>query len=103
MEHNLVWGSLAVGCIGWLCALALAKSARSAESGGLAKLHLYLASALPIVVWLATLPASPPFSDGQGWGRGFGMGGELYRAGQTPEETFEKAKICFQAADDLPR
>jgi 2-dehydro-3-deoxyphosphogalactonate aldolase len=29
---------------------------------------------------------------------GFGLGSELYRPGQSPEETFEKAKACVAAA-----
>lgn len=29
---------------------------------------------------------------------GFGLGSELYRPGQSPEETFEKAKVCVAAA-----
>ncbi|HEX5775419.1 MAG TPA: 2-dehydro-3-deoxy-6-phosphogalactonate aldolase [Caulobacteraceae bacterium] len=33
--------------------------------------------------------------------RGFGLGGEIYRAGQTPEETREKAKAAFEAAAKL--
>jgi 2-dehydro-3-deoxyphosphogalactonate aldolase len=28
---------------------------------------------------------------------GFGLGSELYRPGQSPEETFEKAKVCVAA------
>jgi 2-dehydro-3-deoxyphosphogalactonate aldolase len=28
---------------------------------------------------------------------GFGLGSELYRPGQTPEQTLEKAKACVQA------
>ena len=35
--------------------------------------------------------------------RGFGLGSELYKAGQSPEETFEKAKVAVAAAAALPR
>lgn len=35
--------------------------------------------------------------------RGFGLGGELYKVGQSPEDTFEKAKVAVAAAAALPR
>jgi 2-dehydro-3-deoxyphosphogalactonate aldolase len=35
--------------------------------------------------------------------RGFGLGGEVYRAGQSPEETLTKARAAFEAAAALPR
>jgi 2-dehydro-3-deoxyphosphogalactonate aldolase len=35
--------------------------------------------------------------------RGFGLGGEVYRAGQSPEETLAKARAAFEAAAALPR
>ena len=35
----------------------------------------WVALALPIIVWAATLPVTPPFSAGQGFGRGFLLGG----------------------------
>jgi len=35
--------------------------------------------------------------------RGFGLGSEVYKAGQTPEETLRKSKAAFEAAAALPR
>jgi 2-dehydro-3-deoxyphosphogalactonate aldolase len=35
--------------------------------------------------------------------RGFGLGSEVYKAGQTPEETLRKSRAAFDAAAALPR
>jgi 2-dehydro-3-deoxyphosphogalactonate aldolase len=35
--------------------------------------------------------------------RGFGLGSEVYKAGQAPEETLPKARAAFEAAAALPR
>ena len=35
--------------------------------------------------------------------RGFGLGSEVYKAGQSPEETLRKARAAFEAAAALPR
>lgn len=35
--------------------------------------------------------------------RGFGLGSEVYKAGQTPEETLRKSRAAFEAAAALPR
>jgi 2-dehydro-3-deoxyphosphogalactonate aldolase len=35
--------------------------------------------------------------------RGFGLGGEVYRARQSPEETLAKSRAAFEAAAALPR
>lgn len=45
-----------------------------------------------------------PWSMAEWWAagaRGFGLGGEVYRAGQTPDETREKAKAAYEAAAKL--
>ncbi len=81
MEHKMLWGSLAVGCAGWLCLLLLASRGEpsvpnnSPPHKNEGTLFTGLALALPILIWLATLPTKAPFSSGQGWGRGFLLGG----------------------------
>jgi 2-dehydro-3-deoxyphosphogalactonate aldolase len=35
--------------------------------------------------------------------RGFGLGSEIYKAGQTPEQTLRKSRAAFEAAAALPR
>ncbi len=94
MERSLVLGSLAIGGIGWACALVLAwlwsrpgESAPPAGNFGFAKAarpFRWLAALLPLAVWAMTLPVAPPFSPGQGWGRGFLLGGAGALAGATP-------------------
>ncbi|MBW3636030.1 MAG: hypothetical protein KY445_06125 [Armatimonadetes bacterium] len=89
MERNMMWGALGLGCIGWLAALLLTTSKRPQTSlssevssrensprvWGVSRPFWWLAFLLPLGVWLATLPTTPPFSSGQGWGRGFLLGG----------------------------
>lgn len=84
MEHKMLWGTLAVGGAGWLCLLLLASlsGARPNSTPVTAPLcdtesrsFHWLSLALPVAVWLATLPTKAPFSSGQGWGRGFLLGG----------------------------
>lgn len=77
MERSLLWSALALGCVGWLCGMALtrARQGTSEEETGLAHPYLFTALALPVLVFLATLPSRPPFAAGQGWGRGFLLGG----------------------------
>ncbi len=89
MERNMMWGALGLGCIGWLAALLLTTSRRAPASGsfesasrensprvwGVRRPFWWLAFLLPLGVWAATLPTAPPFSSGQGWGRGFLLGG----------------------------
>lgn len=89
MERNMMWGALGLGCIGWLSALLLAISRRASSGRDLENSRAenaprevavrssfwWLALALPFLIWAATLPTAPPFSSGQGWGRGFLMGG----------------------------
>lgn len=77
MERSLLWSALALGGVGWLCGMALtrARQGTSEEETGLAHPYLFTALALPVLVFLATLPSRPPFAAGQGWGRGFLLGG----------------------------
>ncbi|BCM92912.1 hypothetical protein IAD21_04796 [Abditibacteriota bacterium] len=81
MEHKMLWGAFAVGCAGWLCLLLLAPRGAKPTSSGSSSHKTegspfeWLGLALPILVWLATLPTKAPFSAGQGWGRGFLLGG----------------------------
>lgn len=81
MEHKMLWGALAVGGAGWVCLLALSLSRRKVRGdvhfprAMNSRVFEWLALALPLLVWLATLPTKAPFSGGQGWGRGFFLGG----------------------------
>ncbi len=81
MEHKMLWGALAVGGAGWVCLLALSLSRRKVRGdvhfprAMNSRVFEWLALALPLLVWLATLPTKAPFSGGQGWGRGFLLGG----------------------------
>ncbi|HET9161429.1 MAG TPA: 2-dehydro-3-deoxy-6-phosphogalactonate aldolase [Caulobacteraceae bacterium] len=55
------------------------------------------------VVWAVGGVGPKDFADWWAAGaRAFGLGGELYRAGQNPEQTFEKAKAVADAAKALP-
>jgi hypothetical protein len=77
MERSLVWSAFALGCVGWLCGLLLTRGARAGASARLLveKALLWTAVALPVVVFLATLPSKPPFAVGHGLGNGFLVGG----------------------------
>jgi 2-dehydro-3-deoxyphosphogalactonate aldolase len=55
------------------------------------------------LVWAVGGVGAADFADWWAAGcRAFGLGGELYRAGQSPEQTFEKAKTVVDAARALP-
>jgi 2-dehydro-3-deoxyphosphogalactonate aldolase len=55
------------------------------------------------VVWAVGGVTIDDFADWWAAGvRAFGLGGELYRAGQSVEDTFEKAKLVVDAAKALP-
>ncbi len=87
MEHKMLWGALGIGVAGWICLLLLSllrrgETVSSAQSPmKQARSFEWLAGLLPILVWLATLPAKAPFSSGQGYGRGFLLGGVVAFAG----------------------
>jgi 2-dehydro-3-deoxyphosphogalactonate aldolase len=54
-------------------------------------------------VWAVGGVTAEDFADWWAAGaRAFGLGGELYKAGQSPEQTFEKAKVVVDAARALP-
>lgn len=56
-----------------------------------------------VVVWAVGGVGAGDFADWWAAGaRAFGLGGELYRAGQSAEDTFEKAKVVVDAAKALP-
>ena len=77
MDRSLLWGSLAVGLAGWFVAVLLPAPGRSAKPPGSAipKLYWIVASVLPPLIFLASLPTKPPFSEGHGLGCGFLTGG----------------------------
>lgn len=76
MERSLLWSAFALGCVGWLCGFALTR-VRQDDSRRISVLPLpfwIAALAIPVLIFLATLPGAPPFNTGQGWGRGFLLG-----------------------------
>jgi hypothetical protein len=77
MERSLVWSAFALGCVGWLCGLLLTRGAKAGASVRLLveKTLLWTAVALPILVYLATLPSKAPFAVGHSLGNGFLLGG----------------------------
>lgn len=84
MEQTMMWVALGIGLTGWIFTLLLATARPRSTSRGVAAFEerpavetpfLWVALLLPVAVWLLTLPTTPPFSSGQGWGRGFLMGG----------------------------
>ena len=88
MERYLLGSALLLGVVGWLCGLLLPSGNRRAGNLGdgvaalprtdsLLSAVWLVAGGLPILVFLATLPTSGYFSAGQGWGRGFLVGGLL--------------------------
>ena len=81
MERYLLGSALLLGIVGWLCGLLLPTGdRRGAGNVGPTRppLPWLVAGGLPVLVFLATLPTGGPlFSAGQGWGRGFLVGGVL--------------------------
>jgi hypothetical protein len=76
MERSLLFGASALGIVGWVLSIALARSERTARAWqSLARPFRWTAVALPVLVFLVTLPSRAPFSAGQGFGRGFLIGG----------------------------
>jgi len=79
MERNLLLLSFALGGVVWLCGLLSSgawQRSGSAPPGMLSRFWIVTALALPIVVFLATLPVRPPlFASGHGLGNGFLIGG----------------------------
>jgi len=74
MERSLLWSAFIIGCVGWIGAVLLTVSRRPRGESAIDRPFLLLAVLLPIIVYLSTLPIKPPFSVGQGWGRGFVIG-----------------------------
>src|SRR5438105_15298277 len=76
MERSLLWSAFAMGWVGWLCS-ALARGPRAMRPPGASAVPRAIvatAAALPVLVFLITLPSRPPFAAGQGLGRGFLLG-----------------------------
>lgn len=75
MERSLLIGASALGVVGWVLSVLLARSERDGSPWRLVSAPMrWTALALPIVVFMATLPSKPPFSAGQGLGKGFLIG-----------------------------
>jgi len=109
MERTLVLSAFAVGCLGCLVGMLgtwphPARSRPAADGGGgLPRLTLFMCLVVPLLVYVLTLPARPPFASGQGFGRGFAIGalGALlaawlvYRSqNQTPTNGFRSAVVA---------
>ena len=82
MERSLLSLSFALGGVVWLCGFLSSASWPRAGSGPtttpLPRFWLITSLALPIIVFLATLPAAPPmFAPGHAMGTGFLLGGLL--------------------------
>jgi hypothetical protein len=80
MERSLLWVTLVLGVIGWLCSVLLTRARKSESSTGenaLPSLWLGVSGGLSLLVFLATLPTKAPFAEGQGFGKGFLLGGLL--------------------------
>ncbi len=80
MERSLLLSALALGCVGYACGIALTQGGPGrvrAHSGRPAADRAYLLAALllPVLVFIVTLPARPPFGAGHGFGTGFAIGG----------------------------
>ncbi|HZP85149.1 MAG TPA: hypothetical protein VFB21_26235 [Chthonomonadaceae bacterium] len=76
MERSLLWSAFAIGWIGWLYGFLLTRTRQAGqERSGIPRPFVMAAGGLPLLVFLATLPSRPPFAAGQGFGRGFLLGG----------------------------
>lgn len=73
MERTLLLLGLLLGAAGFGASLALNRPS-SASFADREKPFWFFAFLLPVAVFLATLPAQPPFSGGGGFGRGFLVG-----------------------------
>ena len=73
MERMSYFVALSMGMAGLLCGLILAK--RRSVAAEIARSQWALGFGLPLLVFVATLPSRPPFGSGQGFGRGFLLGG----------------------------
>lgn len=75
MERSLLLGALALGCVGYVCAVALTHAPRIGDAresaSAPARSFVITAALLPLLVFLATLPARAPFAAGHGFGSGF--------------------------------
>lgn len=79
MERSLLGSALAIGIVGWLYSLILSRSSSlekpSDVKWDIPRPYLVFAGILPLLVFLLTLPSKPPFAAGQGFGKGFLVGG----------------------------
>lgn len=83
MERNLMWSAIALGCVGYVCGLVLThmqKKGTTASFGmtGLSILprpYYRAVFVVPVLVFLVSFINNAPFAEGQGFGRGFLLGG----------------------------
>lgn len=78
MERSLLFGALALGCVGYACGVALTQGQSRRDKGECmltpGSAFVVAAALLPLLVFLATLPGHPPFAAGHGFGSGFAFG-----------------------------
>lgn len=72
MDRTLLLGCMFLSVLGWVFTAALSRKTR-AETG-IPPLLLICATALPVLIFVLTLPVGRPFAPGQGLGRGFLLG-----------------------------
>ena len=73
MERMSYFVALSMGVAGLLCGLILAK--RRSAAAEISRSQWAFGLGLPLLFFVATLPSRPPFGSGQGFGRGFLLGG----------------------------
>ena len=107
MERSLIWSAIALGGVGWIvCMLAHWDANYKSRKFTLVwdKLHPAaggMACALPILIFLATLPSKAPFSSGHGLGIGFLLGGISALLGCLPAVTSRQTTQSLKNATTL--
>ena len=78
MERTILWSVMVLGWVSWLYGGLITHSGRAGKMPILERIprsYLGIAFALPILVWLVTLPGKAPyFAEGHGLGNGFLLG-----------------------------
>ena len=77
MERTLLWIAFGLGWLTWICSLFLSRSKEKEAQSSLSSLYYTVMAGLPVLVFIASFPSKPPFAEGQGFGKGFLIGGIL--------------------------